>query len=68
MTDCPTLETVANVAVSDIEVTPEMIEAAAEELWDWILRSGYNDTFSVEIAREPAAAILRAAYHQKVFF
>ena len=52
----------------EIEVTPEMIEAGAEELWDWIFRSGYDDTFSVEVAREPAAAILRAGHHQKVFF
>lgn len=53
--------------LEDTEITPEMVEAAAEELWDWVIRCGYNDTFSVEVAREPAEAILRAALRHKVF-
>lgn len=52
--------------IADIEVTFEMIEAGAEELWDWVLRSGYNDTFSIDVAREPAKAILEAALCRKL--
>ena len=52
-------------APEDIEITPEMIEAGAETLWDWVLRSGYNDTFSVDVARGPAETILVAALRQR---
>ena len=64
---CTAAQTIYGATMSDeptfaeIVITPEMIEAAAEELWDWVLRCGYNDTFSVEVAREPAKDILNAA-------
>ena len=46
-----------------IEITPRMIEAAAEELWDWVVfRKGYHDTMPMEWAREEAVAILKAAF------
>ena len=48
-------------AGAEIEVTPEMIEAGAEELWDWILNMGYDETFDMVIARPQAELILRAA-------
>ena len=38
-----------------------MIEAGAEELWDWILNMGYDETFDMVIARPQAEVILRAA-------
>ncbi len=59
-------EVVANVGLPEIEITPDMIKAGAEELWDWVLRSGYDDTYSVVVAMEPAEAILRAALHRKL--
>lgn len=46
-------------------ITPEMIEAGALELWDWVLRNGYNDTFLPDMAEEPARLILNAALNRK---
>ena len=54
--------------LEEVGIAPEMVEAAAEELWDWIIRSGYNETFSMDIARAPAKAILAAAFRRKAFF
>ena len=58
-------EGIANADES--EIAPEIIEAAAEELWDWVIRCGYNDTFSIGVARAPAKAILEAAFRHRVF-
>lgn len=58
-------EGIADVEHSEIEITADMIEAGAEELWDWVLRCGYDDTFSMDVARGPAEVILKAALRRK---
>lgn len=48
-------------ACEDIEITPEMIEAGAEVMWNWVVDRGYDDTATVDDMKEPTGLILKAS-------
>ena len=46
----------------EIEITSVMLDAAANELWQWVaFRTGYDSTMPLQTARKEAELILRAA-------
>lgn len=48
----------------EVEITPEMIEAGGDALWDWMLDNGFAESFTQTLARESVEEILRAALRQ----